>query len=112
MSPILTPYTLSTATGTGQPSTYSDVAPDSALWQTQPYSFWFNNYTLSIQDVIIADGGSGYTVAPQLTVTGDSITPAIMTATVNSAGQINQVIITDPGSGYTSTSIITVSGGN
>ena len=112
MSPILTPYTLSTATGTGHPSTYSDVAPDSALWQTQPYSFWFENYALSIQDVIIADGGSGYTVAPQLTVTGDSITPAIMTATVNSAGQINQVIITDPGSGYTSTAIITVSGGN
>ena len=112
MSPILTPYTLSTATGTGQPSTYSDVAPDSVLWQTQPYSFWFENYALSIQDVIIADGGSGYTVAPQLTVTGDSITPAIMTATVNSAGQINQVIVTDPGSGYTSTAIITVSGGN
>ena len=112
MSPILTPYTLSTAVGTGHPSTYSDVAPDSTLWQTQPYSFWFNNYTLSIQDVIIADGGSGYTIAPQLTVTGDCVTPATMTATVNSAGHINSVIITDPGSGYTSTAIITVSGGN
>jgi hypothetical protein len=112
MSPILTPYTLSTATGTGHPSTYSDVAPDSALWQTQPYSFWFNNYTLSIQDVIIADGGSGYTVAPQLTVTGDCVTQATMIATVNSAGQINSIIITDPGSGYVTTAIITVSGGN
>ena len=112
MSPILTPYTLSTATGTGHPSTYSDVAPDSALWQTQPYSFWFNNYTLSIQDVIIADGGSGYTIAPQLTVTGDCITPATMTATINGAGHINSVVITDPGSGYTSTAIVTVSGGN
>ena len=112
MSPILTPYTLSTATGTGHPSTYSDVAPDSALWQTQPYSFWFKNYTLSIQDVIIADGGSGYTVAPQLTVAGDCATQATMTATINSAGKINSVIITDPGSGYVSTAIITVSGGN
>ena len=112
MSPVLTPYTLSTAVGTGHASTYSDVAPDSALWQTQPYSFWFNNYTLSIQDVIIADSGSGYTVAPQLTVTGDCVTPATMTATINSAGHINQVIITDPGSGYTSTATITVSDGN
>jgi hypothetical protein len=112
MSPILTPYTLSTATGTGHPSTYSDVAPDSTLWQTQPYSFWFDNYTLSIQDVVIVNGGSGYTVAPQLTVTGDCVTPATMTATVNSAGQINSVIITDPGSGYTSTAIITIAGGN
>jgi hypothetical protein len=112
MSPILTPYTLSTATGTGRPSTYSDVAPDSSLWQAQPYSFWFNNYTLSIQDVIIADGGSGYTVAPQLTVTGDCVTQATMTAVVNSAGNISQVIVTDSGSGYTSTAIVTVSGGN
>ena len=112
MSPILTPYTLSTAQGTGHASTYSDVAPDSALWQTQPYSFWFENYALSIQDVIIVDGGSGYTVAPQLTVSGDCTTPATMTATVNSAGKINQVIITDPGSGYTSTAIVTITGGN
>ena len=112
MSPILTPYTLSTAAGTGHPSTYSDVAPDSALWQTQPYSFWFDNYTLSIQDVIIADGGSGYTVAPQLTVTGDCVTQATMTAQVNSAGRISQVTITEPGAGYTSTAVITVSGGN
>ena len=112
MSPILTPYTLSTAQGTGRPSTYSDVASDSALWQTQPYSFWFNNYTLSIQDVIIANGGSGYTVAPQLTVTGDCTTPATMTAQVNSAGRISQVTITEPGAGYTTTAIITVSGGN
>ena len=112
MSPILTPYTLSTATGTGHASTYSDVAPDSALWQTQPYSFWFNNYTLSIQDVIIADSGSGYTVAPQLTVTGDCVTQATMTAVINGAGHISQVIVNNPGSGYISTAIITVSGGN
>jgi hypothetical protein len=112
MSPILTPYTLSTATGTGHPSTYSDVAPDSTLWQTQPYSFWFDNYTLSIQNVVIADSGSGYTVAPQLTVTGDCVTQATMTAVVNSAGHISQVIINNPGSGYTTTAIITVSGGN
>ena len=112
MSPILTPYTLSTAQGTGHASTYSDVAPDSALWQTQPYSFWFDNYALSIQDVIIADSGSGYTIAPQLTVTGDCVTQATMTAIVNSAGHIIQVNITDPGSGYISTAIITVSGGN
>jgi hypothetical protein len=112
MSPILTPYTLSTAQGTGHASTYSDVAPDSALWQTQPYSFWFNNYTLSIQDVIIVDGGSGYTVAPQLTVTGDCVTPATMTAVVNGAGHISQVIVNDPGLGYTTTATIAISGGN
>jgi len=112
MSPILTPYNLSTAQGTGHASTYSDVASDSTLWQTQPYSFWFENYALSIQDAIIVDGGLGYTVAPQLTVTGVCVTPATMTATVNSAGHISQVIITDPGLGYTTTATVTITGGN
>ena len=111
-SPILTPYTLSDAQGTGHSTTYSDFAADSALWQTQPYSFWFDNYTLSIRDVIIAESGSGYTIAPQLTVTGDCVTQATMTAIINSAGHISQVVINEPGSGYTSTAIITVSGGN
>lgn len=112
MSPILTPYTLSTAQGTGHPSTYSDVAPNSPLWQTQPYSFWFNNYTLSIQDVVVADGGSDYTIPPVLTVTGNCVRQAAMTAVVNSAGRISSVIVTDPGEGYTSTPVITVTGGN
>jgi hypothetical protein len=112
MSPILTPYTTSTAQGTGHASTYSDVAADSDLWQTQPYSLWYQNYTLSIEEVIIADGGSGYTVAPELTVTGDCTVPATMTAVVNSAGVITQVIVNDPGQGYTTTATVTITGGN
>ena len=112
VSPILTPYTVSTAVGTGTPSDDSDVAADSLLWQSQPWSFWYQNYTLSVVGVAIADAGTGYTVPPIATITGDCVTPAALTVIVNSAGNISGVTIDNPGVGYTTTALITLSGGN
>ncbi|WP_353479841.1 hypothetical protein [Haliscomenobacter sp.] len=112
MSPVLTPYTQSTAVGTGTSNTYSDTAPDNPVWQTEPWQFWYNNYTLSIQDIVVADGGVGYTEPPVATVTGDCLIQATMTVDVNSAGKITGVIITDPGAGYLTTALIELSGGN
>ena len=68
MSPILTPYDTPTALGTGRVNTYSDVAPTSTLWTVEPYNQWLPNYTLSLEDVVISDGGSGYSVAPLIIV--------------------------------------------
>ncbi len=112
MSPVLTPYTHSTAVGTGSSNTYSDTAPGSPVWQTEPWKFWYNNYTLSIQDIVVVDGGVGYTEPPIATVTGDCLVQATMTVDINSAGKITGVIITDPGAGYLTTALIELSGGN
>ena len=112
VSPILTPYTVSTAVGTGTPSDLSDVAADSLIWQQQPWSFWYQNYTLGVVGVNVADAGSGYTVAPVATVTGDCITPAVLTVNINSAGRITGVTVVNTGSGYTTTALISLSGGN
>jgi hypothetical protein len=112
MSPVLTPYTQSTAVGTGTSNTYSDTAPNSLVWQTEPWKFWYNNYTLSIQDIVVVDGGVGYTDPPIATVTGDCLIQATMTVDVNSAGKITGVIITEPGAGYLTTALIELSGGN
>ena len=112
MSPVLTPYTYSTAVGTGTSNTYSDTPPDSLVWQTEPWKFWYNNYTLSIQDIVVVDGGTGYTEPPIATVTGDCLVQATMTVDVNSAGKITGVIITNPGAGYLTTALIELSGGN
>jgi len=112
MSPVLTPYTYSTAVGTGTSNTYSDTPPDSPVWQTEPWKFWYNNYTLSIQDIVVVDGGAGYTEPPIATVTGDCLVQATMTVDVNSAGKISGVIITNPGAGYLTTALIELSGGN
>lgn len=97
---------------TGTLSTTSSTPSSSDIWQTLPWSQWYQNYLLEIESVTVIDGGLGYTVPPTVTVTGDCITPAVMTATVNSAGRVNAINIIDPGSGYLTTAIITLVGGN
>ena len=112
VSPILTPYTASTAVGTGTASDVSDAAPDSAIWQTEPWNFWYDNYALGVVGVTVAEAGSGYTVPPVAVVTGDCTVPAVLTVNVNSEGLITSVNVISTGSGYTTTAIITLDGGN
>ena len=112
VSPILTPYTVSTAVGTGTASDASDAASDSLIWQQQPWNFWYDNYKLGVVGVTVADAGSGYTVAPTAVVNGDCTAPAVLTVNINSAGYITGVDVISTGSGYTTTAIITLEGGN
>jgi len=82
------------------------------VWQTAPWKEWFANYQLTIEDVIITNPGTGYTVAPTIEVTGESLTPATMTARVDVSGLVVEINIVDPGSGYSETPTITFVGGN
>ena len=109
VSPVLTPYTLS---GSTIENTTSDAASNSQIWLEQPWSEWYNNHLLSIYGVTVYNGGSGYTTTPVVTVTGTCITPAEMTAVINSAGQVIGINIINPGSGYSTTAVITITGGN
>jgi hypothetical protein len=62
--------------------------------------------------VVITDAGSGYTVAPQLSVVGGgAVSPAIVSCTISN-GSIAAVTIVSPGYGYTSTPTINVLSGN
>jgi hypothetical protein len=112
VSPILLPYTQSTAVGTGTPNANSDTPADAEIWTETPWDAWYNNYLLSVQEVTVVDGGAGYTVEPEVVVTGTAITPAAMTAIINSAGEVIGINIVDPGSGYSTEAIITFVGGN
>jgi hypothetical protein len=112
VSPILLPYTQSTAVGTGTPNTVSDTPANADIWNETPWNAWYNNYLLSIQDVIVVDGGNGYTDPPEVIVTGTAITPAEMTAVLNTAGQVVGINVTNPGVGYSTTAVISFVGGN
>jgi len=112
VSPVLTPYTVSTATGTGTSSDISDAAADSLIWTTQPWNFWYQNYTLAVVGAAVADSGSGYTVPPVATVIGDCVTPAELTVNINSLGKLTGVTVINPGVGYITTALIVLSGGN
>jgi hypothetical protein len=93
-------------------STTSSTPSTSPIWQTLPWNQWFQNYLLTIESVAVVDGGSGYTVPPQVIVTGEAETPAVLTARINSAGQVIAIDVVSPGEGYLTTALITLEGGN
>ena len=109
ISPVLLPYTQSTAVS--NTNFDADTLSTSTIWSDNPYNEWYNNYLLSIQEVTINSGGSGYTVAPEVVVTGECITQAQMTAVVI-GGVVTEIIVDNPGSGYRTGATITLVGGN
>ncbi len=111
ISPVLTPYAYPTAIGTGLPNTNSDTDPSSALWQTFPYNQWFANYLLTVESVTLLSGGFGYSVDPQVIVSGTCVSPAVVVANINSAGVVTGLIVVDPGQGYSETATLTITGG-
>jgi len=68
VSPILLPYTKSTATGTGQASDIADTPADAEIWATTPWQEWFNNYLLSLISISVTATGSGYAAEPTVVV--------------------------------------------
>ena len=57
-----------------------------------------------IEAISITDGGSGYTSAPTVTITGSGGSGATATATVTD-GVVTSVTVTNPGSGYTTATV-------
>tara|TARA_B100000674_G_scaffold371678_1_gene314085 strand:+ start:3259 stop:17640 length:14382 start_codon:yes stop_codon:yes gene_type:complete len=79
-------------------------------YTTNPSKIYKDNYKLSVLKILIADGGSAYTEAPIITISGGGGTGAKAIAYVSN-GAINKITVTDGGSGYTSTPTVTLSGG-
>ena len=68
VSPILLPYTKSTAAGVGTASAIADTAGSAEIWNTTPWGDWFSSYLLSLQSVNVYSGGTGYSEAPAVTI--------------------------------------------
>ncbi|AXA66751.1 phage tail tube protein [Pseudomonas oryzihabitans] len=64
----------------------------------------------SLDAVSVSNGGSGYTSAPTVAITGGGGSGATATAAISN-GAVTGVTITNPGSGYTSAPTIAFSGG-
>ena len=98
VSPILTPYAMSTATGS--PSTIqSDAAATDPIWTQWPWSQWYGKYLMLIDGVTVVDGGTGYLDPPKVTIQGDAQVPALAEAVVEN-GSVVAITITRAGSGY------------
>jgi hypothetical protein len=90
----------------------SDAAPDAQIWIENPWNQWYNNYLLELQAINMVNQGSGYTVPPQVVVTGPCLVEPTLEAIINSAGQVVAVEIIDPGQGFSTSCTISFVGGN
>ena len=93
-------------------STTSSTPSTSPIWQTLPWSQWYQNYLLNIESVTVVNGGTGYTVPPEVIVAGEAEIPAVLQARINSAGAVIAIDVITSGQGYLTTALITLEGGN
>lgn len=66
----------------------------------------------NLATITLTSGGSGYTAAPAVTISGGGGTGATALAAINSSGVVTSVSIVNPGSGFTSVPTITLGGGS
>ena len=65
VSPVLLPYTYSDSV---DQSFISDTPNNAQIWLERPWSDWFNNYTLSLESVEVADTTTVYSDVPVITI--------------------------------------------
>ena len=84
-------------------------AADAAILASTDYAEWNNNHAYQVTAINVARGGSGYTFAPTLVITGGGGSGAVAHATVAN-GSIVGVVIVNAGRGYTNTPQIAITG--
>jgi hypothetical protein len=109
VSPILTPYAFSAPEASNN---LSDTPSTSGVWQNWPWSQWYNNFLLTLEDIRVTAAGSGYSGVPEILITGDAVTPATAVARINTSGEVVGIDVVSRGSGYRSTPTIEIIGGN
>ena len=86
---------------------------DLALIKSTSSKSWLDNYTYSIQAIRIVNGGTGYTSAPRIEITGGGGTGAVATATIDiSTGELIDINVINAGSGFTGQPTVNFYGGS
>lgn len=92
---------------------FGTVSFGNPLLLQQPYVNWFNNYTFTVSNIVVYDGGEGYRTPPQVNLVnlpGDPGTGATAQAYI-ALGKVTEVVITNPGAGYVSAPTVEFVGG-
>jgi hypothetical protein len=104
------PYILS---GSTVENTLSDAAPNTEIWTLDPWKQWYSNYLLDLQDLVVVDGGAGYTVPPDVKIFINGVEQATnIQALINSAGRVVGFNIVDAAGPFSTTAVVTLTGGN
>lgn len=88
---------------------------DCATWaSSDPSQDWYvslGDPANAVSQIIVTNAGSGYTSAPDVTITGGGGTGASAAANLNGSGGIASIDLWHAGSGYTSAPEVTITGG-
>ena len=88
-----------------------DVSVDTDKLTQYPWQMWYDYYKKHVASITVTKGGSGYVLAPTVTVsTGDDSTSATATATIY-GGAVTAITVTGIGGSYTTTPTVTITGG-
>lgn len=74
------------------------------------YSQWYKNYAYKVINVVVTNSGTGYILAPEITIPSPNGTPAKAYATLDGNGGIASIVITDPGSNFTTIPTVIITG--
>jgi len=94
-------------------NTFTVVTISSSLLSQYPYKSWIDNYTSSIEKIILETPGSDYKTTPIVTIVsapGDTGAGATAQAYISN-GKLSFIQLTNPGSGYFITPTVVISGG-
>ena len=88
-------------------------AIDGPLYATPDYQDWNNNFLNQIENIVLANKGSGYTVPPKITVIDSAGigTGVIATATINELlGRVEQITVVKSGQNFRGKPIVIIQG--
>jgi hypothetical protein len=74
-----------------------------------PQKHWIDNFTYEVEEILIEDGGSGYTEIPLVTISGGGGTGATARAFIGS-GAVKSIVVDNGGSGYISVPTVNIEG--
>ena len=74
--------------------------------ETYPNKNWLDNSSYKVINVEVVNPGSGYTIAPTLTLSGGSGSGAILKAHIGTNGKVTKVDVVSEGTGYYSAPVI------
>ena len=85
---------------------------DSYALEKPEYKDWLLNYEYQVDTITVIDGGTGYTLAPQVTITGSLVENDAVARAIVSNGVVSKIQVLYKGSGYITTPKVVISGGN
>ena len=88
-----------------------EFAQDASALQRLEYRDWLLNYPYSITEIKVIEGGSGYTSAPNVTITGSTLTNDAVAVAKITGGAVTRISLLYPGTNYITQPNVTISGG-